>query len=29
MPKRRSVDINSQEDFAMAEALAPLAEQEF
>ncbi len=29
MPKRRSIDINSLEDFAMAEALAPLAEQEF
>mgnify|MGYP003700703691 CR=1 FL=1 len=29
MPKRRSIDINSLEDFALAEALAPLAEQEF
>jgi CMP-N-acetylneuraminic acid synthetase len=29
MPRRRSIDINSLEDFAMAEALAPLAEQEF
>lgn len=29
MPRRRSIDINSLEDFAMAEALAPLAAQEF
>ena len=29
MPKHRSVDINSLEDFAIAEALAPLADQEF